>query len=660
MFCRNCGKPSETPVCPECAAAQQAPVAQPEVAPTPVPVEAPAPAEDYVVMNLGNEQPAVENAPAKKKKSKKALWISLIAIVSVVGLVLGLFWNTIMGWFRYQTSDPAEWYQEVEVETAKAATGGIAQLYGMLIKGEGLPLADFNTADTTLSLQIDPTLLDAVSAFIPNLDELPVDLNKLQNLSVSTKFTATEDMLHLAASLGGQLDLHIYADMPNSKVYLQLPQAQQQALVIDTKALFGLDLSVGLKALLENLGSGSFDTVYDDYGDYDYDDYYDDYYGDYNENVDGYSYGYSAATAGTVTAAPEPTGTTLPETGASSVLGVLIKALESQTFKDAMPSEAEFQTMLDHFVEAAIAELSKTAQKDRRTVSVGGGSETQNVLTTTINESTVRQALKAVLTTAQNDATVKKILDAVSAYLAENGTQVDLNSMVSMAIPGLIAEMDQPIEGFGIITLETFLNDENEVVGRSVLISGMGEPVSLSYNVVNNEYFQVALPGMAINGTITEQDGETTVSFDLPVDGANVFKVKVICSDTKFALRVTPPAELLKQLVDVESIPSMLLNELSAEIGVESTGSSNAKLWVSALAGETRMITVSLSETLSKETPIPPSNSVSLTNLRDAANWMMSVDSSSLAQALTNLGVKQEYAENLISQLIYNLVYELS
>ena len=72
MFCRYCGKPSETPTCPECAAAQQAQATQPEVAPAPVPVEAPIPAEDYTVMTLGEEANAAEVAPAKKKKSKKA------------------------------------------------------------------------------------------------------------------------------------------------------------------------------------------------------------------------------------------------------------------------------------------------------------------------------------------------------------------------------------------------------------------------------------------------------------------------------------------------------------------------------------------------------------------------------------------------------------
>lgn len=633
MFCRNCGKPSEAPLCPECAAAEQTPVTQPGVAPETAPAEAPAaaPAEEYMVMNLGEEQNAEENAPAKKKKSKKGLWISLIAVVAVLSLLLGLFWNTIMGWLRYQTSDPEEWYQEVEMESAKAATGGIAKLYGMLIKGDGLPLGDFNTADTKVELQLNQSLLDAVTALVPNQDQLPVDLNKLQNLSVSTKFTATEDMLHLTASLSGELDLHIYADLPNSKVYLQLPQAQEQALVIDTKAMFNLDLSGGLEDLLNTYVYGTYNA-----NTYALDDEYNDY-----------------GTTGAIAPASR-----------SGVLDMITNVLNNQAFKDAMPSEEEFQGMLDRITGAAITALSKNAQKDRREVTAGNSSETQNVLTTVIDEATARQALKAVLTTAKDDATVKKILDAVSTYLGETGMEMDLHSMVSMALPALIAELDQPANIPGSITLETYLNDEDEVVGRSVTVSGFdAESVRLSYNVVSGEAFIVQVPELTITGTIEEQDGVTTVTFDLPVDANNTFKVMIKCSDTLFAVRMTPPAELTKELIeelaDMDGIPEMLLNELAVEIGVESTGSNNAKLWVSALAGETPMVTLSLSETLSKETPTLPSSATDVTDLRSIVSWVMSVDRPSLVQALTNLGLKEEFADDLISEIVYDATYNL-
>lgn len=633
MFCRNCGKPSEAPLCPECAAAEQTPVTQPGVAPEAAPAEAPAaaPAEEYLVMELGEEQNAEENAPAKKKKSKKGLWISIIAVVAVLSLLLGLFWNTIMGWLRYQTSDPEEWYQEVEMESAKAATGGIAKLYGMLIKGDGLPLGDFNTADTKVELQLNQSLLDAVTALVPNQDQLPVDLNKLQNLSVSTKFTATEDMLHLTASLSGELDLHIYADLPNSKVYLQLPQAQEQALVIDTKAMFNLDLSGGLEDLLNTYVYGTYNA-----NTYALDDEYNDY-----------------GTTGVIAPASR-----------SGVLDMITNVLNNQAFKDAMPSEEEFQGMLDRITGAAITALSKNAQKDRREVTAGNSSETQNVLTTVIDEATARQALKAVLTTAKDDATVKKILDAVSAYLGETGTAMDLHSMVSMALPALIAELDQPANIPGSITLETYLDDENEVVGRSVTVSGFdAESVRLSYNVVSGEAFIVQVPELTITGTVEEQDGVTTVTFDLPVDANNTFKMMIKCSDTLFSVRMTPPAELTKELIeelaDMDGIPEMLLNELAVEIGVESTGSNNAKLWVSALAGNTPMVTLSLSETLSKETPTLPSSATDVTDLRSIVSWVMSVDRPSLVQALTNLGLKEEFADDLISGIVYDATYNL-
>lgn len=641
MFCRNCGKPSEAPLCPECAAAEQAPMTQPGVAPEVAPADAPAavpaetpaavPAEEYLVMNLGEEQNAEENAPAKKKKSKKGLWISLIAVVAVLSLLLGLFWNTIMGWLRYQTSDPEEWYQEVEMESAKAATGGIAKLYGMLIKGDGLPLGDFNTADTKVELQINPTLLDAVTALVPNPDQLPVDLNKLQNLSVSTKFTATEDMLHLTASLSGELDLHIYVDLPNSKVYLQLPQAQEQALVIDTKQMLGLDLSGGLEGLLNGFALGYYGTgpapaVSDDI-------YFEDNYG---------------------------TAETPPLAFRSNILDMITGVLNNRAFKDAMPSEEEFQGMLDRITGAAITALSENAQKDRREVTAGNSSETQNVLTTVMDEAAARQALKAVITTAKDDATVKKILDAVSAYLTENGMEMDLHSMVSMALPALITELDQPANIPGSITLETYLNDKDEIVGRAVTVSGFDdESVRLSYNVVSGEAFIVQMPELTVTGTIEEQDGVTTVTFDLPMDANNAIKMMIKCSDTMFSIRVTPPADLIKQVVDAEAVPEALLSELALEIGVESTGSNNAKLWVSALAGETPMVTLSLSETLSKETPALPGNTVDVTDLRSIVSWVMSVDRSSLVQALTNLGLKEEFADDLISEIVYNATYNL-
>ena len=149
MFCQKCGKPSDTPICPACAAAE-APVEAPVVE-SAQPVETPV---EEVVTAV--EEPAIqlgipEEAP--KKKSKKGLWISLVAVVAAVGVAAFAFWPTLSRMF----SSPEDYLQDVTQESLSSYTDGIASLYGVYLKGE-IPERDYNHIDTKFSLKLNDGL----------------------------------------------------------------------------------------------------------------------------------------------------------------------------------------------------------------------------------------------------------------------------------------------------------------------------------------------------------------------------------------------------------------------------------------------------------------------------------------------------------------------
>lgn len=511
MFCRYCGNPSETPVCPTCAAAQ-AQDAQPVVAPEetqvvtpevtqPVMPEPVAVAQPVDVQPVAPEypqpmqiaQPEYAQPDPPKKKSKKGLWISLVAVVAAVGVAVFAFWPTLSHLFQ----SPEDYLKDVTTDSLSSYTDSIANLYGTLIKGE--PLSDdYNTASTKVSLELNDGLAGMLATALQS-EGINLTADKLKSISVSCSVTMEDDLIQVNANVGlsGQEALGITAavDMQNSVAYLSVPRLSQQALKLDLKQAFGIDLA-NLN-LLGLFATGSWSQSY-------------------------------------------ATFTSL---------------------QDALPSEDAFQTMLDGYLEAALEQITQV-EKTSEDVTVDGHTQNQTALVATIDEATTWKIGKAVLQHAQNDETLKEILLSVENAIATNyGQSLGLYNQLMAELPELIAEMDQEI-----LTTQANPNnslqfklyvDGDDVLGYQVAAQGMTLFAMNNVEVNGTHYFQLTAPATGMvaplfSGSYTESGDTKTGEITMTVEGIS-FMLGFECSDTSVSLRFTPPAALLQEALGINA-----------------------------------------------------------------------------------------------------------
>lgn len=544
MFCQKCGNPSETPICPACAAAE-APVETPvqEVAPA---VEAPV-VESPAVEAPVAEEPAIQlGAPVEPpvKKSKKGLWISLVAVVAAAAVAAVAFWPALSRMF----TSPEDYLQEVTKDSLSSFTDGLANLYGTYLKGE-VPESDYNHVDTKFSIKLNDGLAGMLATTLQSQGiNLTADALKSIDLTINGTIDgdATQPNLlqyDLGVGLGGKelLGIKVTLDYKNSVVYLAVPRLSEKSIKVNLKQ-FGIDLSSLSSMSLMDLFAFDPSAMLVEDEDYFIDDY-EDYYDDYEDYDDDYL------------SFPDEDYGLMPPTAGNSVLGNLLGLLEGEQFASLqanLPDADEFQAMLDRFIEAALNEITQV-EKTSQDVTVNGHTQNQTALVATIDATTVGNMAKAVLNQAQTDETLKEMLDAVDAFAAASaGQSLGLHGQMVAAIPELIAELDSFIAENATaesLTLTVYV-DGDDLMGLTMGAQGLD---ALSYTTVkegDTYYFQISSPLMAmvsLSGSYTEQGDVTKGDLTLATQGVN-YTLDYEYSDTSLILGFALPAELLSEM----------------------------------------------------------------------------------------------------------------
>ncbi len=617
MFCQKCGKPSETPICPECAAAEapvEAPVME-SAAPVEPPVEAPAPeaapAVEEPVIDLG----APEEAP--KKKSKKGLWISLIAIVAAIAVAAVAFWPTITKAFR----TPDEQLRDVTKATLGTYTDLLADAYGSLLKDD--TTVDFNNAKVNLGLEMDQSLSTLLSTALKAYD-VNLSAADLSKITLGMELTQQDEQLiylGLNASLSTKevLAVKAFLDMQNAIAYLGVPQLSEQYLKLDLSKM-GIDLN----SLLSGYGLGTDD-------------------------------GLSLATASSLTSVPN----LFANSAAESLMGIW----GNEEFRNAMPSEDDFAAMLDGYFDAVLNKIVQV-EETTETVTVGTRSQEQTVLTAKITETNLYEMGKAVLEYAQNDATLKQMLDAVDAAVkAEVGYELNLYNSMIAAIPEAIAAIDQQIakaEAGNYLVLKAYTNGD-ELLGVRLGVCSEGSPVEETLLFISaveegdTDYFEVTLPAAGqpiLSGSVTDTDDATNLVLNVNVDGVTL-KIELDCSDNTFRVKVTPPAEALQSALSGLGLPAgTLTNGLAIEFFVsEAEDNQSGSMRLALLMGDTSLVALTLDAATGDGTVTLPENVVDINDQTQIMTWAYSA-LGKLPEVLGNLGISEDTVSDLLGNLM--------
>ncbi|MBE6806976.1 MAG: hypothetical protein E7527_03045 [Ruminococcaceae bacterium] len=606
MFCRYCGKPTDSPICPDCAAVAQAAgtqepapeAVQPQVTPNVTteayPTEAYAP-EAEPVMELGAEQPQ----PEKKKKSKKALWISLVAVLGVIGVLVALFWSPLALWFKYATTPADEMLQEAETAAFASYTDALSEYYGLLLKA---PDVTQQSTDGTLQIEMNDLVADALSELL-KAEDINLSADQLKNITLSLKGAAKDNLVQYSLSLKDMVDVQFAMDMQNSLLYLCVPQLNATPIKLDMSAS-GMNLSqfnAGSMLLMQN---------------------------------------------------------------PNDVSAMVVAALTDSGVKSALPTQEEFDAMLDRMVSAALPALTEV-EKKQDTVTVNGHDQKQIQLTTTINAVTARKMLGEVLKVAQNDATLKKLVTVVSDYVYnQTGKNPDLYTGLSNGLTSLQTNLNKEINFKGAIHLTTYVNGDMEVLGRRIMTTGFeGQtPATVYYNFVEDgdtSYFQFVLPDApVITGSVEQADKETTTKVHLPLEGQMAIDLTVKSAENGFTLRVTPNKQAAQALLDELEIPSgLLLGNPSVELSCQVEGMTKSSVALRVLMGDTALVSMTIKGTTSTDNVqvALPQNAIDPQKDQMNAYYWAYEAVNNLPALLRKFGLSDQAIENLMYEMGSNL-----
>lgn len=238
MFCNQCGGkvPDNVKFCPNCGALVGN-IPEEPVAPT---AQEPESGFTFNPQQDFGEQP--ENRKPKMSKGKVAL-LAVLGVVVVAAVVALLNLNAIRAFFA-RNSSPASFMQTVEGDAMGGMIDSLTNTYGRLLESVGRSGGYTGSVEVQLS-DGTMTMLNAMLA----QQGADVDLSWLNNIVFNTQsqWDGNRSLLNVGVGLGDVqiATIQIITDMEQMKMWLAVPEMNQQYLMMDLSQLYSMDVQMG-------------------------------------------------------------------------------------------------------------------------------------------------------------------------------------------------------------------------------------------------------------------------------------------------------------------------------------------------------------------------------------------------------------------------------
>lgn len=317
-----------------------------------------------------------------------------------------------------------------------------------------------------------------------------------------------------------------------------------------------------------------------------------------------------------------------------------------QAIMEGLPSGAELEALVCRYTKLLLGELEEV-EKDKETVRAGGLEQDVTVLTVELSQKDVLKLAKTLLKEAKGDKDLKNMLKDLGKAVGET----DLSDAFSSGVEDALDELDELIdeaESGDFITIETFLDRTDAVVGRTLTVEMYGEETELYYITVTEGdafAFEAEAGTVRISGEGKVKGGKRSGSYTLTVSGTDYVTLEL--KDFAQAedgtatgtLRLIPEAALYDSL-DMDTSLSPMLS--SAALALTFEGDS-VKLGVEA--GGSALFSLTLSGTNETPKPIALPGSVSADDGQAAAGWLADLKVDGLISKLKQTGLPQAYAD---------------
>lgn len=627
MYCIHCGKwvEGEADTCPDCAAAQSAPVAAPApsapaytapvyaapaapVYPPQAEQEAPVytapvytpqpPVYTAPVYPAGQEDTFRINTPEVPKKSggKKVVLLCVLAAIAAIAVLAVVFWDNITGLFGKSYDTPAEHLQSVEEQAMTDSIDTLTDAYGQLLSATETKKTS-ETAEMHLLLGDD--MLELLEAALEQ-EGIPLSVDWLSDIMLTGTVNANKDIYQVTMGLGlgntTLLTTDIIADIARDEMWMGFPELNKDYLFIDSiTSLTGVSLS-------EMLATSQVAT---------------------------------------------------------------------QELAEALPAPEVLNGLMKKYG-ALVLSCLQNVEEGTQTVTQGDFTQEFTTFTAQIHFQDAATMAEALLTELKDDTQAQDLLiqlamfesNASGYYVSESELREELLDGIDEALEDIAESKNDPdMDDGSYLEYIVYLDSDDRICGRSLAAcsSAYREEI-LEYILISdgdNFSLDAVLAEVTVTGTGTNRKGQLSGDFTLIADGLDMFHVQLIdIAEGSGKVRLYPSRYLLESILDEAGISgSGIISNTNVALEVEMRD-EKASEYVSLqlLMNEELLVgfTVTTRQTAASDVRLP-SGGVDVMDDEAGMQWLMNMDFTVLMENMAVAGVPSE-----IIQIIEYLAMSIS
>lgn len=600
MFCMYCGKPTEEgkTVCPECAAARSA-AAAPQS--TPASQKAEPFAETAFQLNTPAAKPA-KPAKAAKKPAKVGVIIAAVAAVLVVAVLAVVL--LAPGFFVRTFGSPESYMEHVEEKSVDEVADMVADFYGMVT---GKTEQKANGISVDMHLQLGDELLSGLMMGMTG-SGMDMDLSWLKDIALKINGATEGDLTKsdISIGLGKQqlLTLSVIVDMAEQAAWMGVPELNDTFLSMDL-ADFYENSGMDINALLDKQEE-------------------------------------------------------------------LLEAMEK------LPSEEVINKLISKYIGIALSHF-EDVKKETKTMKVGKVKQDLTELTVKITEKDVYEIAAKILEELKDDKQAQELFavvveftsmmapsyemvwnDAAGTYeYVEKENDIDAQELYDDFVDDGLDALEDLIddaEKSNYIKVKTYVNNADEVVGRTISVSGEEEEISYITVWDGDKFaFEALLSSVEITGKGSREKGLIDAEYVLSSYDTEMLTLEVTDWNEKQAeegylcgtLRLVPGQMLLNEIMyDMPySVASMLSGgKFALEVDLNMT-EENSAAGVKLMADRTMIagVTFSMATSEGNKVAAPTKTTEVLVNgMPDETalqEWILDMDFDAMLKNLRAAGI---------------------
>ena len=341
--------------------------------------------------------------------------------------------------------------------------------------------------------------------------------------------------------------------------------------------------------------------------------------------------------------------------------GVAVSAMMDQEMiaelAKVMPSQEVLETIATRYVGVLMSGFGDV-EKSAETVKVSGVSQKLHVLKATMDEDDLVEIAENLIKTLKKDKDIKEIILDIEEYSGEEGIYDSFIEAMDEALETLDEE-DMDLPSFKL-TLLTYLNDANDIVGITVKASSMGakiEPISWVRVEQGKKFASEFVISAGTESLVFEGKGEkaktTNSKYTLSFDGEKLLTVEVkdyVSDDaqTSGTVRIIPSEDIMDEVMGDADLPESVSDLIGSadpalEIQFSIVEGKTGEFSIALTAGSKKLVTLSCFTKVTVPDAIQiPENVVEFKDEESLNEWTetMNVDFlSTLIERLIEAGV---------------------